>query len=80
MENTTRLHPDDMALLADLIANRLTQSKAKPEPLLNLKELSETIGVPYGTLAKKKLPCRRMGRHGRKMYVASEVMQALSVK
>lgn len=80
MENTTRLHPDDMKALAELIADKIAEQKAKPEPLLNLKELAGVIGVPYNTLNKKKLPFKRIGTDGRKRYIASEVLKALRTK
>ena len=77
MERIVRLHPDDMALLADLVASRLSGLKAKEDKLLNLKELAKELDIPYSTLSKKRLPFSRTGRGDRKLYRKGEVLEYL---
>ncbi|MDR0305603.1 MAG: hypothetical protein LBI42_02075 [Chitinispirillales bacterium] len=70
-----RLHPDDINLLANQIADNMREVKNESEKLLNKKELAKRLGIPYSTLLPKSLPFHRVGRGGRKMYRESEVVK-----
>jgi hypothetical protein len=77
MENIVRLHPDDMSILAELVARKISGIKEEDEKLLNLKDLAVVLDVPYSTLSKKSLPFHRTGRRDRKLYRKSEVFEYL---
>ena len=66
----------DIEKLAEIITKHL-QKNEEDEKLLNLKELAETIGIPYSTLSKKKLPFHRVGRKSQKLYSKSDVLKFL---
>lgn len=84
-----RLHPDDIAAIVQGLSAVLTAWNASALvpvkddlKLLNLKELSEALGIPYKTLQKKKLPFTRLGgtrRGNRKCYVLSKVRAHLKM-
>lgn len=71
-----QLGPESIERLARRIAELQAETRALPEPLLSLRELSEKINVPYSTLSKRNLPARRLAG-GRKLYLASEVIESL---
>jgi hypothetical protein len=77
MENIVRLHPEDMSILAELVARKISGIKEEDEKLLNLKDLAVVLDVPYSTLSKKSLPFHRAGRRDRKLYRKSEVLTYL---
>ena len=73
-----KLSDEDIEKIAQQLLLHLQQGpQATIEPLLNMKQLSETIGISYNTLYKKRLPFHRSGRKGRKLYKASEVIASM---
>jgi hypothetical protein len=74
--NQVDLTLNTIQLLAKEIALQL---KGKSEKLMNLKQLSVELGIPYGTLSKKSGTLPSYEYTGRKLYKPSEVSKALSL-
>lgn len=63
----SRLHPDDIRLLAAELARAIAIEKSKPEPLVDVKELCANINASVDTIYKwvgrtnDKIPHHRIG-------------------
>lgn len=78
MEDTVRLHPDDIQAIVTGLAEVFLTAKNAPEPFVDINELKEIIGVPLPTIYKwsheadyNSFPCSKAGRKLR--FKVSEV-------
>ena len=80
-----RLHPDDIDVLAKKIADGMAESRARPERLVDIDELTIILSVPKPTLYKwshlsdkNGFPVSKRGKELR--FKVSDVQQWLTKK
>jgi len=84
-ESFLRIAPDDMKMLAKMIGEEITAAfikvRDRQDQLLNMKELSKEMNIPYSRLFRiPGLPYYCGGRKGRKMYKIREVEHYLKTR